>query len=256
MSWIHLDDVVGLFLFALEQEGVCGVWNATAPAPVTNSEFSRILGSVLGRPVLFPVPEWGLRLAVGEMARVVLASQRVLPRAAEAAGYRFSYPELPGALTNLCESSERILEREQWVPRTPDEVFPFFGDAHNLEELTPGFLRFRIEKVSTPEVGAGTLIDYRLRLHGVPVRWRTLIESWQPQESFVDTQIRGPYRLWHHTHEFEPWQGGTILRDRVRYQLPLGALGDLAAGWLVERDVATIFDYRREQIARRFGDRS
>jgi ligand-binding SRPBCC domain-containing protein len=87
-----------------------------------------------------------------------------------------------------------------------------------------------------------------LSLHGIPVRWQSLIQDWEPNRSFVDTQTRGPYHRWHHTHEFEPYDGGTVIRDRVQYELPLGALGDLVAGRFVSKDVATIFAFRRTKI--------
>lgn len=148
---------------------------------------------------------------------------------------------------------ERRLEREQWVPRPPDEVFPFFADAYNLETLTPPFLRFRVVGTSTPVVGDGTRIDYRLRLHGIPVGWQSVIEEWQPPHHFVDRQVRGPYALWHHTHGFEPQSGGTLLTDVVRYRLPFGRLGALIAGRLVAHDLERIFDHRRVRIAERFG---
>ena len=101
MSWIHADDMAELLVFAVEQAGVCGALNATAPNPVTNAEFTRQLAAVLHRPAAFPVPLFALRLLYGEMAEVVAGSQRVLPRAAEAAGFQFGYPDLRGALDQL-----------------------------------------------------------------------------------------------------------------------------------------------------------
>lgn len=253
MSWIHLEDVVRLFQFALANPDLRGPVNATAPEPVTNAVFTRELGRAVGRKAKLPVPALLLRLMLGQMAVIVLGSQRVLPRVAEAHGFEFAFPCLPQALADLCAVDARLLEYEHWVPRSREAVFPFFADAHNLERLTPSFLRFRIRKVSTPAVQAGTLIDYRLKLHGLPIRWRTRIEQWEPEKKFVDVQLRGPYGLWHHTHEFESHEGGTIVRDRVRYRLPLGALGELIAGAWVARDVEKIFAYRQAQIAALFG---
>jgi uncharacterized protein (TIGR01777 family) len=248
MSWIHLDDLVGLVAFALERQDVRGVVNAVAPAPVTNAEFSATLGRVLGRPAIVPVPSVALRVALGEMADVLLAGQRVVPAAAEALGFRFRHPELAGALVDVTADPATMLFHEQWVPRPPDEVFPFFADAHNLERITPPFLKFRILNVSTPVLQNGTRIDYQLSLHGVPVRWQSLIRDWNPNRSFVDSQTRGPYRRWDHTHEFEPHRGGTILRDRVQYELPLGAVGGIVAGRFVARDLDALFAYRRTVI--------
>ncbi len=99
-------------------------------------------------------------------------------------------------------------------------------------------------------MGAGTLLDYRLRLHGVPVRWQTLIRSWEPPLRFVDVQVKGPYSLWEHTHEFEPdGAGATVIHDRVRYAIPLGLLGGLAHRLFVRRDLERIFDFRRDVLA-------
>lgn len=146
-----------------------------------------------------------------------------------------------------------VLEREQLVPRPRSEVFRFFGDAANLETLTPGFLRFRILSPQPIAMGSGALIDYRLQLFGVPFRWRTRIEEWQPEERFVDQQLRGPYRRWWHVHTFDERPGGTLVRDRVEYELPLGPLGGIARRLFVARQLDTIFAYRRQVIARVFG---
>ena len=141
------------------------------------------------------------------------------------------------------------LTREQRLPGSPDEVFPFFGDARNLERITPPWLNFH---VVTPmlEMRQGTLIEYRLKLHGLPIRWLTQIEAWAPGERFVDVQLRGPYALWHHTHEFEPaGDGHTLMRDTVRYALPLGPLGSLAHKLFVKRDLERIFLFRSSVVA-------
>ena len=141
------------------------------------------------------------------------------------------------------------LAREQRLPGTPDEVFGLFADALNLEPLTPPWLRFRVLTPPPIAMRAGTILDYRLRLHGAPVRWRTRIERWEPPHAFVDVQVRGPYRLWHHTHTFEPCEGGTLMRDVVRYALPLGPLGSLAHAAFVRRDLKRIFDFRHAAVA-------
>ena len=140
-----------------------------------------------------------------------------------------------------------VLEREQLLAHPIDSVFSFFADARNLERITPPLLRFRVVGDEPIEMRAGTLIQYRLRLHGVPVDWLTRIEEWEPGRRFVDSQLAGPYRLWHHTHTFEERAGGTLMRDEVRYALPAWPLGELAAG-LVRRDLASIFDFRRDNV--------
>jgi ligand-binding SRPBCC domain-containing protein len=146
-----------------------------------------------------------------------------------------------------------VLEREQLVAAGLGETFAYFSDARNLEGITPSWLRFGVVRRGDIRMGSGTLIEYRLRLHGVPVRWLTRIEVWEPGRRFVDVQVRGPYALWHHTHEFEAREGATLIRDRVRYRLPLGILGAAAHLAFVRRDLGRIFDHRGREVARRLG---
>ncbi len=162
-----------------------------------------------------------------------------------------SAPE-PSEIRFSRSGEETILESSQWIPRPIEEVFQFFSLEANLETLTPPFLNFRVTNKSPGPMTTGTLIDYRLKVRGIPVKWRTRIESWEPGKRFVDTQLRGPYALWHHTHEFFPRYGGTFMTDRVRFRLPLGRLGELVAGAFVRRDVRMIFEFRRATIERLF----
>ena len=141
-----------------------------------------------------------------------------------------------------------LLVREQYLPATPAEVFPFFADAHNLERITPAWLGFRILTPAAIEMRQGTRLDYRLRLAGVPLRWRTAIREWKPNERFVDEQERGPYSLWRHEHVFTAVGDGTLMLDRVQYRLPLGRLGRMAHAMAVRATLAAIFDYRFDRI--------
>lgn len=142
------------------------------------------------------------------------------------------------------------LKASQFVPRPLDEVFPFFSDPANLEKLTPPFLNFHIVDVSTADIQEGTRILYRLKVHGIPFRWLSVIEQWSPPHHFVDNQIKGPYRLWHHTHRFEEVEGGTSVIDEVIYRVPGGALVNRL---FVEKDVRGIFAYRQTQLEAIFG---
>jgi ligand-binding SRPBCC domain-containing protein len=136
------------------------------------------------------------------------------------------------------------LNVEQWIPRTPRELFQFFTKAENLEELTPRWLHFQI--VHTPaEMRAGARIDYRLRLHGVALQWQSEIVVWEPPFRFVDVQRRGPYRAWRHEHTFELRDGGTLMRDRVHYAVRGGTL---VRKFLVAPDLEKIFRYRRARL--------
>jgi ligand-binding SRPBCC domain-containing protein len=145
-----------------------------------------------------------------------------------------------------------LLERSQRVEVPAEQAFAFYGDALNLEPLTPPWLHFEVTTPGELAFQPGTLLDYRLRLHGVPVRWRTRIETWEPPARFVDTQVRGPYSLWEHTHLFEKdGDATTVIHDRVRYAIPLGPLGAIAHWLFVRRDLERIFDYRRDAVAER-----
>jgi ligand-binding SRPBCC domain-containing protein len=135
------------------------------------------------------------------------------------------------------------------VPRERDEVFDFFADAFNLEAITPPWLHFHVLTPRPIDIRVGTLIDYRLRLHGLPIRWRTKITAWEPTERFVDEQLRGPYVFWRHEHTFSDVAGGTLVRDQVDYAVPGGAL---VHRLLVRRDVQHIFEYRKQVLERHF----
>jgi ligand-binding SRPBCC domain-containing protein len=146
-----------------------------------------------------------------------------------------------------------VLEREQWIPASLEAVSAFFADAGNLDALTPPWLRFRILSPLPIEMRADALIEYQLRLAGIPVRWRTRIAKWDPPFEFVDVQERGPYALWEHSHRFRVLGGGVLMADFVRYALPFGPLGALAHAAGVKASLAAIFDYRFARIRERFG---
>ncbi len=145
---------------------------------------------------------------------------------------------------------ESLMEREALVERPLVEVFAFFSDPTNLEALTPPWLKFRVLNPPQLPLQEGVTIDYALRLRGLPLRWRSLISRWDPPHAFVDEQLRGPYRLWVHTHTFEARGDSTLVRDSVRYAVLGGALVDRL---LVRRDLERIFDYRSKSLREALG---
>jgi len=147
-------------------------------------------------------------------------------------------------------SRQFMLQRAQRIERPVGQVFDFFGDACNLERLTPPWLRFKIVTDLPIEMREGTEIRYRLRLHGVPVSWTTRITAWEPNRYFVDEQISGPYQSWVHEHRFEQLGGATLMSDDVRYRLPLATL---LHSTLVRPDLERIFDHRARVIDDVFG---
>lgn len=142
----------------------------------------------------------------------------------------------------------QVFRAEQLISRPLPEVFEFFSRAANLERITPPWLSFAIVGQQPAEVSPGTVIPYRLRLHGIPLVWVSQIEAFEPGRMFIDRQLIGPYKQWIHRHEFEPRGEQTLIRDEVRYELPLGRLGATFGLPFVRRDVARIFDYRRATI--------
>jgi ligand-binding SRPBCC domain-containing protein len=146
-----------------------------------------------------------------------------------------------------------LLEHEQRIPRPIDEVFSFFSDAENLERITPPWLNFKIVSPRPIAIAAGARIVYRLKWRGIPMRWITEIAEWSPPHRFVDLQLQGPYRLWRHTHTFEPDGDGTHMRDEVRYELPFGPIGRIVHALSVRRNVRAIFDYRARVIQQILG---
>ena len=153
-------------------------------------------------------------------------------------------PELPPTIVKA--NGEYVLTCRARVPRPRDEVFAFFSNARNLEKLTPSLLNFQVLTEGEIEMKVGALIDYKLKVRGLPLKWRTEITAWDPPARFADTQLKGPYRQWIHTHEFVDEGETTLMQDHVRYKVLGGAL----VNWLaVKRDVKKIFAYRSEVMA-------
>jgi hypothetical protein len=145
------------------------------------------------------------------------------------------------------------LESVTLIPRCKKDVFPFFAEAHNLERITPPFLNFHILTPGLIAMRAGTLIEYELTLHGMRMQWKTRIEEFVEGSHFVDVQLKGPYKMWRHRHDFEDVEGGTRMTDGVDYELPFGLLGQLARWLFVRRQVEQIFNYRNEVVVKEFG---
>jgi hypothetical protein len=255
VPWIHLDDMVALYLFALDHEKLRGPINAVAPDYATNARFGQALGVALARPALLPAPAFALRAVLGEFAETILGSQLVIPAVAEDAGFQWSYPYLESAFAQIFNrprsAQVRIFRGSQVVPRPVDEVFAFFSSPRNLERITPPILRFKVRSESGP-LERGTIYDYTISLRGIPMRWKTLIAEVVPRERFVDVQLHGPYALWRHVHTFRQVEGGVEIDDAVDYLLPFAPIGDLA-GPFVRSDVEEIFRFRKRAIAEAFG---
>ena len=138
-----------------------------------------------------------------------------------------------------------LFETQRTLERPITEVFEFFSDAHNLVMITPPQLRLEVLTSAPIEMLPGTRIDYRLRLHGIPLRWQSEITEWNPPHGFADEQRRGPYRLWRHTHTFDETENGVVVGDSVAYAV-WG--GELVNKFFVRPDIEKIFAYRSKQL--------
>jgi uncharacterized protein (TIGR01777 family) len=248
MSWITLTDLCRVVNHAILTESLAGAVNAVSPTPVTNRDFTAALASVLHLPALVRVPRCAVRAALGELADdLLLSSIRVVPNKLLESGFRFEDTDLLLALgKNL--SSVSTLHKSQWLPRPIEEVFHFFSSASNLERITPPWLNFEILNPGV-EMRRGALINYKLRLHGLPLRWQSEIVDWNPPYRFVDVQRRGPYTLWVHEHLFEDQDGGTTVHDTVQYA---SRGGTLLRELLIDRDLDSIFSYRKARLKEHF----
>lgn len=154
------------------------------------------------------------------------------------------------SITRVPEIGGWKLTSSVTLPHSRERIFEFFSDAFNLQEITPPWVHFRILTPGPIQIEQGTLIDYRLHLQGIPVRWRTEICAWDAPLSFCDRQLRGPYRMWEHTHRFETVPEGTLMTDEVLYRVPGGALIHTL---FVRRKLVQIFAYRRAKMLSLFG---
>lgn len=255
MSWIHIDDLVGQFIWLLNKESDTSIYNGVSPHPMTNLNFTKILGKVLKRPTLFPVPTFGLKLLLGEMSEILLNGQKVVPTNFINEGFQFQYPNLEDALKEILKytlKGEIVLTKYQMVNKGTKEVFNFFSNEKNLEKLTPNNLDFKVLRKSTINLEEGTLIDYDLKIHGFPIKWQSKITKFKAEEGFVDEQIKGPYSKWVHTHDFISVKNGTIIKDKIVYKVPFGKIGLLVTGFIIKNDLKNIFNFRRRIINQQF----
>lgn len=254
-SWIHIDDMVQLIQTAIENTEYHGIYNAVAPEPVRNKTFTKTLGQVLKKSTIFPVPGLVLKVALGEMSTLLLDGHQVIPKRLIEKNFPFKFNTLKSALDNLLADRDINYYTYQtaiWLPKPIEKVFEFFCDPKNLESITPDLLHFKVLGMSTDSIEQGTTMDYQLKIHGLPKKWKTLIEKWDPPHCFIDTQLEGPYSLWHHTHQFTSLRGGTLMSDTVIYQPPLGPFGRVANLLFIRKDIEAIFHYRRKIIVEKF----
>lgn len=251
MSWIAIEDLTQIIIESLNNEAYFGAINCSTNDPVTNRDWTKLLGKTLSALPSPPVPSFALHMVLGEMATAVLGSIKMVPERLNSIHFKFQHPKLEDYFKQKLEpfkDGHFFYSVKQFVPENIESVFKFFAGPENLEKVTPTFLNFHLESLSTPEIESGTVINYKLNFKGLPMKWKAQITSWNPPHSFEDMQLSGPYSVWLHTHRFEKLGQGTLISDEVRYKLPLGFLGQLVASTFVQNDVEKIFKFRREVI--------
>ena len=252
MNWIHLEDVVRFFFQAVESQHFKGVYNLVAPGNINNFTFHKLLANQTSSFSIMKAPAFLLKMAMGDRADLVLKGPKVISRQLSEEGFTFKFSQFSEALADLLKERTypklHYIKIKQWIPVAIEDIWDFVSSAANLEKITPPWLSFQIKQISTPQVDVGTRITYTLKLHGVPFTWQSHIAEWRPKVEFVDEQEKGPYRIWFHRHVFTELAGGTLIEDRVDYQLPLFPLGQVALP-LVKKDLIRIFSYRKEATA-------
>lgn len=255
MSWIHHDDIVDLFVHALDGAAAGrleGVLEGVAPQAVDNRHFTSALCRALGVVENLPAPPPLLHLLFGERAAMVFASTRVEPAATLASGFAFRHRRLDAALADLLgplRGGGWQTVREQWLPQPPAVVWPEVAGPARLPSQLPPALQLQVD---APTVAAGARFERRLRWHGLPLAQQLCLTTWLPPHRGVEEQTRGPFAQWHRTTELLPFAAGTLLRDTLHYRLPAGWLGTAAAGARVAADLSRLFDERARQLGERF----
>lgn len=257
LSWIHIDDLVEFFAQALKQDSIEGTFNLVSPETITNEEMTRQMAEVLGVSMRRAVPRAVLHMALGELASSLLGSAKVIPARLLEKQFSFKHSAFASALRAAypASSGEVFTAYRVWVPATPEKLWEFLADPKSLERLFPQPFHVKLRRQSPPQMEPGTLLHYRLRLYGLPFRWVSKIEEWNPPQRFVDVQVRGPYQKWIHQHEISALGKGSLLQDQIRFQLPLGGFGrglGLARAW---KEVDEIFRFRNQQLTEIFYSR-
>lgn len=256
MPWIHIDDLVKLFEFSLFNKQVEGPLNASAPEMVNNLEFTKTLSKSIHKLAILPAPAFAIKSIMGRMSEIILASQKISSQKALDLRFIYQYPHLEDALSDLTKARLKgfqLFKTSQWINQPIETTFEFFSKTENLELITPQHLNFKVSHQSSSSIEEGTHIQYRLKLHGIPFKWTSLIKSWEPNHSFIDIQIKGPYHTWHHTHRFESLDGGTLIHDEVQYRCPFSFLGRIMNLLWIRKEIESIFSYRKNVVAHAIG---
>lgn len=272
LPWIHLIDVLGIIDYCISNPNIQGAVNCTSPSPVTGKKFAEVVAEISGAKFKMPIPKIALWLRFGEAARHLWASHKVIPEKLQRLGYKFRYVDPVKAVNEELSSefvtinsfdnsdiqmacSDEVRNKGKYVLEAgvklngePEKVFPFFSSPSNLGLLTPSWVNFQIVNMPA-KFGFGSSIKYKIGLWFIKFTWVSEIVVWEPPNSFVDNQVKGPYSLWWHEHRIvSTGSGQSKMIDRVIYKVPAWKLGELIHKLMIKRTLINIFNYRRRMI--------
>ena len=282
VSWIHYLDLLRIIDLSINDESISGPINCTSPRPVTSKKFAKSLAFILGAKILIGLPRLCLKLVFGEGEKVLTSSQKAYPTLLQEKEFQFDHGDLVCALKEECspktvnitsvnnrekypdDSAENVpeLSRAQYKIETSvklevgsEQAFDFFSSPLNLGLATPDWMDFHITE-SPSDMNKGSEFEYKINLGPFPIKWRTEIIEWAPDDLFVDYQKKGPYSLWWHQHRIIT-EGVSACRmeDKVFYRVPGWILGRIAHKYIIKGILVRIFAYRRKVIQMRFGGR-
>lgn len=254
MSWIHLEDLVRLYVHAIEDSQMSGPVNCVAPNPVTNADFTGAVSKALNAPAFFPAPAFGLKLVLGEMSALLLDSQRVREKL-ESYNFQFRFAKIGDALLSITKDVEKSRGLscqeylgEVWLPVPPENVFAFLADLKNMEKVFPPSLELKVLSRADLRLREGRDYEYSLRRHSISVKCSSHIIDWVENHRFSSTHRKGPFHLWFHSRNLERIASGTLLTDRVIYQHKLGYFGDLFGQLILGSGLKNCFRFRGKQL--------
>ena len=256
--WIHVKDLCSAIKNAMEDIKYDGIINAVAPESIKSKDMAKKISRLkYKRGLTFPTPAVAIKAILGEAALLPLCSYDVSSEKLAHLGMNYQFANIDDCLKDIFNifydsiKNRTVLSYRftqiQHIEKPVDEAYEFFCDPHNLEEITPELLNFKIKEMSDGGLKEGARITYRLKLHGFPMKWKTIITKWNKGKTFTDYQKSGPYTLWNHRHDFTEIKNGTIMEDEVLMRGPLKQLGWIVFPFVL-KDVKTIFQYRRDTI--------
>ena len=248
LSWVHIEDVIKALIFCIDNNEINGAVNLTSVEPCLYSEFIYRLNQTFRKKDFLSPPKFLLSILHGEMIDVLTRSHRVLPQKLIRKGFSFQFQDINTAVTDLYEKFPLPLrfETTQWIPRDKQTVFDLFLSLKNLKEITPEWLNFQWVKDPPLKLNQDTELNYKISIYGLSIKSKTKITSYKPPDLFIDEQTSGLFDKWQHIHQFQSFVGGTLITDRINYQLSYNL--NLVVGRKVQSDIKKLFSYRKQKV--------